>query len=88
MNLFELVEILQRVRGVDRKIQRKHSTKTKVHRNVNLVHKQYKKEKRIKEQLVAVSAGWAAAQMWMGKALQHTEDALGNIPFSRGPQSL
>lgn len=47
-----------------------------------------KEKKRIKEKLVAVSAGWAAAQMCMGKALQHMEDVLGTIPFSRGAQSL
>lgn len=40
MNLFELVEILRRVTGVDTEIQREHTTDTKGHRKVNLVHEQ------------------------------------------------
>lgn len=39
MNLFELVEVLQRGTGGDGKIRREHTVETKGHRKVNLVHK-------------------------------------------------
>lgn len=58
MNLFELVEILQRVRGVDRKIETEHTRETKGHRNVSLVHEQSKERNKENKRRMSSSEWW------------------------------
>lgn len=73
MNLFELVEILQRVRGVDREIQREHHG-DKWAQKWEISPQAVKEKKTLKE--------ISSSECWMGK--KPTKDILGISPFSRG----